>query len=37
VAILGADRILRWIDGHHDYSTGTEPAQVLSALDQLAI
>jgi peroxiredoxin len=36
VAILDADHVLRWIDVHPDYSTRTEPAQVLAALDQLA-
>jgi hypothetical protein len=35
VAILDAGHVLRWIDVHPDYSTRTEPAQVLSALDQL--
>jgi peroxiredoxin len=37
VAILDADHVLRWIDVHPDYSTRTEPAQVISALDQLGI
>jgi peroxiredoxin len=36
VAILDADHVLRWIDVHPDYTTRTEPAQVLAALDQLA-
>ena len=35
VAILDAGHILRWIDVHADYSTRTEPAQVLRALDHL--
>jgi peroxiredoxin len=35
VAILDADHVLRWIDVHPDYTTRTEPAEVLSALDQL--
>jgi peroxiredoxin len=35
VAILDAGHILRWIDVHPDYSTRTEPAQVLRALDHL--
>ena len=35
VAILDAGHVLRWIDVHPDYSTRTEPAQVISALDQL--
>jgi peroxiredoxin len=37
VAILDAGRVLRWIDVHPDYSTRTEPAQVLGALDRLGI
>lgn len=37
VAILDSDHVLRWIDVHPDYSTRTEPAQVVSALDQLGI
>jgi hypothetical protein len=37
VAILDADHLLRWIDVHPDYSTRTEPAQVISALGQLGI
>ena len=37
VAILDSDHVLRWIDVHPDYSTRTEPAQVISALDQLAL
>jgi peroxiredoxin len=37
VAITDADHTLRWIDVHPDYSTRTEPAQVLSALDQLSL
>jgi peroxiredoxin len=35
VAVLDADRTLRWIDVHPDYSTRTEPQQVLDAIDQL--
>jgi peroxiredoxin len=35
VAIVDASRVLRWIDVHPDYSTRTEPEQVLDALDQL--
>ena len=35
VAVLDADRTLRWIDVHPDYSSRTEPGQVLGALDQL--
>lgn len=37
VAILDAGHVLRWIDVHPDYSTRTEPAQVLGVLDQLGI
>ena len=37
VAILDAGHILRWIDVHPDYTTRTEPAQVISALDQLGL
>jgi peroxiredoxin len=37
VAILDADHVLRWIDVHPDYTTRTEPAQVISALDQLGV
>jgi peroxiredoxin len=32
--ILDADHLLRWIDVHPDYSTRTEPEQILTALDQ---
>jgi peroxiredoxin len=31
--ILDADRAVRWIDVHPDYSTRTEPQQVMDALD----
>jgi len=37
VAILDAGHVLRWIDVHPDYSSRTEPAQVLDALDRLGI
>jgi hypothetical protein len=37
MAVLDADHVLRWIDVHPDYSTRTESAQVLDALDQLGI
>jgi len=37
VAIVDGGRVLRWIDVHPDYSTRTEPAQVLGALDQLGL
>jgi peroxiredoxin len=34
--ILDAARTIRWIDVHPDYTTRTEPRQVIEALDQLA-
>jgi peroxiredoxin len=37
VVIADADHVIRWIDVHSDYSTRTEPAQILSALDQLRL
>ena len=37
VAILDAGHVLRWIDVHPDYTTRTEPAQVITALDQLGL
>jgi peroxiredoxin len=33
--ILDADRTVRWIDVHPDYSTRSEPAQILDALEAL--
>jgi peroxiredoxin len=33
--ILDAARTVRWIDVHPDYSTRTEPQQVITALDRL--
>jgi peroxiredoxin len=33
--ILDPDRTVRWIDVHPDYSTRTEPQQVITALDRL--
>jgi peroxiredoxin len=33
--ILGPGRAVRWIDVHPDYTTRTEPRQVLDALDHL--
>jgi peroxiredoxin len=33
VVILGPGRTVRWIDVHSDYSTRTEPLQVIDALD----
>jgi peroxiredoxin len=35
VAIVDAGLVIRWIDVHPDYSTRTEPAEVLAALDRL--
>jgi peroxiredoxin len=35
--ILDASRTVRWIDVHPDYSTRTEPAQVINALDHLGL
>jgi peroxiredoxin len=32
--ILGPDLVVRWIDVHPDYSTRSEPEQILTALDQ---
>ncbi len=34
--ILDASRTVRWIDVHPDWSTRTEPGQVIAALDRLA-
>ncbi|HET6192892.1 MAG TPA: peroxiredoxin-like family protein [Trebonia sp.] len=34
--ILDASHTVRWIDVHPDYSTRTEPRQVIGALDQIA-
>jgi peroxiredoxin len=34
--IVDADGTVRWIDVHPDYSTRTEPADILAALDALA-
>jgi peroxiredoxin len=33
--ILDAGRAVRWIDVHPDYSTRTEPQQIINALDRL--
>lgn len=33
VVLVDADRTIRWIDVHPDYSTRTEPAEVLRAVD----
>jgi peroxiredoxin len=37
MVIADAGHVVRWIDVHPDYSTRTEPAQILSALDQLGL
>jgi hypothetical protein len=34
-AIPDGEHLLRWIDVHRDYSTRSEPQQILDALDQL--
>jgi peroxiredoxin len=34
--IVGADRVIRWIDVHPDYTTRSEPEQILAALDAVA-
>jgi peroxiredoxin len=34
--ILDRDRIVQWVDVHPDYSTRSEPEQILAALDALA-
>lgn len=35
VAVTDADHILRWIDIHPDYTTRSEPATILAALDRV--
>ena len=35
--ILDADRARRWIDIHPDYSTRTEPAEVLHVLGRIGL
>jgi peroxiredoxin len=37
VAIIAADGTLAWIDVHPDYSTRTEPAEVLGAIRELGL
>jgi peroxiredoxin len=34
--IVDADRVVRWVDVHPDYSTRSEPDQILAALDVVA-
>ena len=33
--IVDADHVIRWIDVHPDYSTRSEPAEIVAALDAL--
>jgi hypothetical protein len=33
--ILDADHVVRWVDLHPDYSTRSEPGEILAALDAL--
>jgi peroxiredoxin len=33
--IVDADRVVRWIDVHPDYSTRSEPIEILAALDKV--
>lgn len=37
VVIADADHVVRWIDVQPDYSSRTEPAQILGALGRLGI
>jgi peroxiredoxin len=37
VAIVDATGVLRWIDVHADYTTRTEPDQVLHAIEELGL
>lgn len=37
VVLLDADRTIRWIDVHPDYTTRTEPADVLAAVDRALV
>jgi peroxiredoxin len=37
VLIIDPDHVLRWIDVHPDYSTRTEPEEILAALDALGL
>ncbi len=36
-AILDADRTLRWIDVHPDYSTRSEASEIIAAFDRLSL
>jgi peroxiredoxin len=33
--VVGPDRVIRWIDVHPDYTTRSEPAEILAAIDTL--
>ena len=33
--IIDSDLTVRWVDVHPDYSTRTEPADILAALDEI--
>jgi hypothetical protein len=35
VVVVDAGHAVRWIDVHPDYSTRSEPEQILEAIDQL--
>jgi hypothetical protein len=37
VAIVDSDERLMWIDVHPDYSTRTDPQQILDALTELSL
>jgi hypothetical protein len=37
VAILDGDRTIRWIDVHRDYTSRSEPSDILAALDALDV
>jgi hypothetical protein len=34
--IVDGDRVVRWVDVHLDYTTRSEPKEILAALDALA-
>jgi peroxiredoxin len=34
VIVVDADRVIRWIDVHPDYTTRSEPADILAAVDE---
>jgi len=35
--ILSGDHVVRWIDVHSDYSSRTEPWQILQSLDKAGL